>query len=89
MRCGQYLNWEPLEEEWYTATIQVDNHDEANYYKEQYKRYFGDSKLFEPITFGDRTQLINRQWPKDLMFIFLDKKNYGRFMRFLGKEGVK
>jgi hypothetical protein len=87
MRCGQYLDWEPIANDWYTVYIICQNQDEAGYYTGAYYKHSGNEELLAPGIFSDRTKVINREWPKELMFIFLEKKGYGRFMRWLAKEG--
>ena len=85
MRCGQYLNWEPLESQWFTDERTVYGREQADELVAMYRRFSGLDWINEGI-FADNNSM-NRQWPKDLMFIFPDKKGYGRFMRWIGKGG--
>ena len=85
MNCGQYLNWEDLEAQWYTEYRRCLNREEADNCIVVYKRYTGFDWIDDGI-FADGNNPENRNWPKELLFVFLEKKGYGRFMRWIGKE---
>ena len=84
MKCGQYLNWEDIESQWYTEYHRCLNREEADSCVAMYKRFSGIDWINDEI-FADGNNPDNRSWPKELFFIFLERKGYGRFMRWIGK----
>ena len=88
MNCGQYLNWDSLETQWWTEYIICHDRDEARYCTEIYKKCTGYD-FWDHDIFLDQSLAINQKWPKEMMFPFLERKGYGRFMRQTAKDGFE
>lgn len=88
MKCGQYLNWEEIERQWWAEYIICHNRDEARYCAEIYKKCTGYDWV-NPDIFLDQAIAFNKKWPKEMMFSFMEKSGYGRFMRQTAKVGFE
>lgn len=81
--CGQYLDWagsESLDCIW----LVCQNMEEAYYSAKQYEDICGTSY---GLNLDEWRLKADRWWPKNLYFPFLDKTAYGRFMRWVAKDG--
>lgn len=83
MNCGQYLDWTGMDTIDCVYLI-CQNMEEAYYTAKKYEEIVKSSYGIDL----EEWRLKNvRFWPKTLYFPFLDHKDYGRFMRWVAKDG--
>ena len=83
MNCGQYLDWTGMDIVDCVFLI-CQNMEDAYYSAKKYEEICGTSY---GLDLEDWRLKSNRFWPKELMFPFLEHRDYGRFMRWVAKDG--
>ena len=86
LNCKTKLDFEPLEKQWQTEWLICQNREDAFRCAEKYNE-ITKCRFFDPNSFLSWDILGNRRWPKDMCFYFLNPKDYGRFMRWVAKDG--
>ena len=83
LKCGQYLDWTGMDNIDCVFLV-CQNMEEAYYSAKKYEEIVGTSYGLDL----EQWRLKNKKfWPQTLYFPFLDHKDYGRFMRWVAKEG--
>lgn len=86
LKCGMKVDFEPLEKQWRTEWLICQNREDAIRCAEKYNESTGHD-FFDPESFLNRDFPENKTWPKNMCFSFLEAKGYGRFMRWVAKDG--
>ena len=86
MNCGQAVDFEQTEKQWWAEWLVCQDREEAMRCTEKYNE-ITKCGFFHPESFLDHDIPENRWWPKNLCFFFTEPKDYGRFMLWVAKEG--
>ena len=86
MQCGQCLDWQPVQKKWWVEWLVCQNREDAMCCAEKYCEVTR-SRLIDPEVYLEKDIPENRWWPKNMYFPFTDEKAYGRFMRWVAKDG--
>ena len=83
MNCGQYLDWSGAEDIDCVFLV-CQNMEEAYYTAKKYEEING---TIYGLDLEDWRLHPKGFWPKELYFPFFEHKAYGRFMRWVAKDG--
>lgn len=84
MNCGQYLDWGGMDNV-DCVYLTCEDMETAYFIAAKYEEIVGSSY---GIDLNEWRLNNDREWPKEMMFPFLDHRDYGRFMRWAAKEGL-
>ena len=83
MQCGQYLDWSGMDTVECVFLV-CQNMEDAYYSAKKYEEING---TIYGLDLEDWRLHPKGFWPKELYFPFLDHKAYGRFMRWVARDG--
>lgn len=86
IHCGQAIDDKAAEKQWWTEWLICRDPEEAMRCAEKYNEITKQDFL-DPACFMERGTEANKRWPKEMLLAFTGAKDYGRFMRWVAKDG--